>query len=138
MKQSLNESQLKNLRHDTAHLLAEAVKELYPTAQVAIGPAIENGFYYDFDYAEAFTPDDLSSIEQRMLEIIKRSEPIVREEWSRLQAIGHFTASRLSWNCWSRFLKVKALACTGKATFWTCAEGRMWTIPQKSAAPSNY
>lgn len=92
MDQLINESPLEILRHDTAHLLAEAVKELYPTAQVAIGPAIENGFYYDFDYAEAFTPDDLSKIESRMLEIVKRAEPIVREEWCRTQAMVHFTA----------------------------------------------
>ena len=94
MDQLDNESPLAMLRHDTAHLLAEAVKEVYPTAQVAIGPAIENGFYYDFDYAEPFTPDDLNTIEQRMLAIIKRAEPIVREEWCRTQAIVHFTAQQ--------------------------------------------
>lgn len=85
---------LEMLRHDTAHLLAEAVKELYPMVQVAIGPAIENGFYYDFDYPEAFTTDDLTKIEQRMLDIIQRAEPIVREEWCHTQAIVHFTAQQ--------------------------------------------
>ncbi|HEY7760337.1 MAG TPA: TGS domain-containing protein, partial [Burkholderiales bacterium] len=60
------------LRHSTAHLLAHAVKELFPEAQVTIGPVIENGFYYDFSYKRAFTPEDLTAIEQRMAEIVKR------------------------------------------------------------------
>lgn len=84
---------LEILRHDTAHLMAEAVKELYPTAQVAIGPATENGFYYDFALAEPFMPDDLVQIEMRMQEIVDRAEPVIREEWSRAQAIAHFTAA---------------------------------------------
>jgi len=84
---------LEILRHDAAHLMAEAVKELYPTAQVAIGPATENGFYYDFALAEPFMPDDLAQIEMRMQEIVDRAEPVIREEWSRAQAIAHFTAA---------------------------------------------
>ncbi|WP_206667225.1 threonine--tRNA ligase [Candidatus Methylobacter oryzae] len=84
---------LELLRHDAAHLMAEAVKELYPTAQVAIGPATENGFYYDFALAEPFMPDNLVQIEMRMQEIVDRAEPVIREEWSREQAIAHFTAA---------------------------------------------
>src|SRR5688572_27981886 len=60
------------LRHSAAHLLAHAVKELYPEAQVTIGPVIENGFYYDFAYSRPFTPEDLAAIEKRMQEIVKR------------------------------------------------------------------
>ncbi len=78
------------LRHDYAHLLAEAVKELFPETQVTIGPSIENGFYYDFYRAIPFTPEDFPKIESRMQEIIKRKEAIVREEWSREQAIQFF------------------------------------------------
>jgi threonyl-tRNA synthetase len=78
------------LRHDYAHLLAEAVKELYPETQVTIGPSIEHGFYYDFYRAIPFTPEDFPGIEARMQEIIKRKEAIVREEWSREQAIRFF------------------------------------------------
>ena len=69
---------LELLRHDAAHVLAEAVKELWPDTQVTIGPAIENGFYYDFSRAEAFTDADLASIEARMKEIVDRDEPIER------------------------------------------------------------
>ena len=83
---------LELLRHDCAHVLAEAVQELYPGTQVTFGPAIENGFYYDFARAEPFTPDDLAVIEQRMHEIVDRDEPITREVWDRDAAIRHFTA----------------------------------------------
>src|ERR1700733_818451 len=81
---------LELIRHDTAHVLAEAVKELFPDTQVTIGPAIENGFYYDFARDTAFTPDDLGKIEARMREIVDRDEPITREEWDREEAIHHF------------------------------------------------
>jgi len=81
---------LEVLRHDSAHLMAEAVKELYPDAQVTIGPAIENGFYYDFARAEAFTPEDLVAIEARMAEIVERDEEIVREVWPRDKAVEFF------------------------------------------------
>ncbi len=66
------------MRHDAAHVMAQAVQELYPGTQVTIGPAIENGFYYDFARDEPFTPDDLEKIEQRMHEIVKRDLPIER------------------------------------------------------------
>jgi threonyl-tRNA synthetase len=83
---------LEVIRHDTAHLMAEAVKELYPEVQVTIGPAIEDGFYYDFARKAPFTPDDLAVIEARMREIIARNEPIVREVWERGAAIRFFKA----------------------------------------------
>ena len=81
---------LKILRHDTAHVMAEAVKELYPQTQVTIGPAIENGFYYDFARSEPFTPEDLARIEARMREIVDRDEKITREEWDRDAAVAFF------------------------------------------------
>jgi threonyl-tRNA synthetase len=81
---------LELLRHDAAHVMAEAVKELYPETQVTIGPAIENGFYYDFARATPFTPEDLEKIEARMHEIVDRDEPIAREEWDRQKAIQYF------------------------------------------------
>lgn len=84
------EEGLEVLRHDAAHVLAEAVKELYPETQVTIGPAIENGFYYDFAREEAFTPDDLLAIEKRMQDIVKRNEQIDREVWERNDAIDYF------------------------------------------------
>ena len=81
---------LELLRHDAAHVMAEAVKELYPETQVTIGPAIEDGFYYDFAREEPFTPDDLECIEQRMHEIVARDETIEREVWQRDEAVEFF------------------------------------------------
>ena len=81
---------LELLRHDAAHVMAQAVQELYPGTQVTIGPAIENGFYYDFARKEPFTVDDLPKIEARMREIVDRDEPIVRDVWERAKAIAHF------------------------------------------------
>jgi len=86
-----SEEALDLIRHDTAHVMAEAVQELYPGTQVTIGPSIENGFYYDFAREQPFTPDDLEKIEAKMLEIIKRDEPFIREEWDRDDAVRHFT-----------------------------------------------
>jgi threonyl-tRNA synthetase len=78
------------IRHSTAHLLAYAVKELFPEAQVTIGPVIENGFYYDFSYKIPFTPEDLEAIEQKMAELARRDEKVVREEWNRGEAVQFF------------------------------------------------
>jgi threonyl-tRNA synthetase len=79
------------LRHSTAHLLAQAVKELFPDAQVTIGPVIENGFYYDFSYKRPFTPDDLAAIEKRMHEIAKRDLPVHRRVMPRDEAVKFFS-----------------------------------------------
>ena len=78
------------LRHDAAHIMAEAVKELFPKTQVTIGPSIEDGFFYDFSPAEPFTPEDLEAIEARMREIVGRDEALVREVWDRDKAIAFF------------------------------------------------
>ncbi|MDH3640413.1 MAG: TGS domain-containing protein, partial [Gammaproteobacteria bacterium] len=85
---------LELLRHDAAHVMAEAVKELYPETQVTIGPAIEDGFYYDFARPDPFTPEDLEQIEARMRDIVDRGEPIVREVWERDRAIDYFRGIR--------------------------------------------
>ena len=81
---------LELIRHDAAHAMAEAVKELYPETQVTIGPSIENGFYYDFARTEPFTPEDVEKIEARMHEIVARDEPITREVWERDAAVAYF------------------------------------------------
>jgi threonyl-tRNA synthetase len=81
---------LEMIRHSTAHLLAYAVKELFPEAQVTIGPVIENGFYYDFSYSRAFTPEDLVAIEMRMAELASRDEPVVRRVLPRDEAVAYF------------------------------------------------
>ncbi len=78
---------LEIIRHSTAHLLAYAVKELFPDAQVTIGPVIENGFYYDFSFKRPFTPEDLAAIEKRMAELAKRDIPVTREVWERDKAV---------------------------------------------------
>ena len=85
-----DEDALELLRHDCAHVMAEAVKELFPGIQVTIGPNIENGFYYDFARDEPFVPEDLEKIEARMHEIVKRDEPVTREVWDRAEAIKFF------------------------------------------------
>ena len=81
---------LETIRHDVSHILAEAVQELFPGTQVTIGPAIEDGFYYDFAREEPFSLDDLARIEERMKQIVDRDEPITREVWDRDAAIAHF------------------------------------------------
>lgn len=81
---------LEMLRHSTAHLLAYAVKSLFPEAQVTIGPVINNGFFYDFAYERPFTPDDLLAIENKMAELAARDEPVVREQWRRDDAVDFF------------------------------------------------
>ncbi|MBT6416542.1 threonine--tRNA ligase, partial [Candidatus Puniceispirillum sp.] len=78
------------LRHDCAHVMAEAVLELYPETQVTIGPSIENGFYYDFHRETAFSEDDLASIEKRMHEIVDRDEAIIRDVWTRDEAVAFY------------------------------------------------
>ena len=81
---------LELIRHSTSHLMAQAVKELYPTAEVTIGPAIENGFYYDFKFERAFTPEDLEKIEARMKELVKKDIPLERYTLPRDEAIDYF------------------------------------------------
>jgi threonyl-tRNA synthetase len=83
---------LEILRHSTAHLLAQAVKELFPEAQVTIGPVIENGFYYDFSYKRPFTPEDLTAIEKRMHEIANRNLPVERRTMARDEAVKYFAS----------------------------------------------
>jgi threonyl-tRNA synthetase len=80
------------IRHSTAHLLAYAVKDLFPEAQVTIGPVIENGFYYDFAYKRPFTPEDLQAIEKRMAELVAKDEPVTRRVLPRDEAVQHFLA----------------------------------------------
>jgi len=81
---------LEIIRHDTAHLLAQSVKELYPDCQITIGPAIENGFYYDISYKQSFNEEDLARIETKMLEVMKRNDAITREIWDRDEAVAFF------------------------------------------------
>jgi threonyl-tRNA synthetase len=81
---------LELIRHDAAHVMAEAVQELFPDTQVTIGPTIANGFYYDFHRDTPFTPDDLKTIEKRMQDIVRRNEKIQREVWDRDEAVAFF------------------------------------------------
>jgi threonyl-tRNA synthetase len=85
-----DEEGLDVIRHSTAHLLAQAVKQLFPSAQVTIGPVIENGFYYDFAYERAFTPDDLTAIEAKMQQLVAENNDVVRSELSRDDAVTFF------------------------------------------------
>ena len=87
---SKDDTILATIRHDAAHVMAEAVLELYPETQVTIGPSIENGFYYDFYRETAFGEDDLAAIERRMHDIVDRNEPIIRNVWSRDEAVAFY------------------------------------------------
>lgn len=91
---------LEILRHSTAHLMAQAVKELFPEVRLAIGPAIEQGFYYDFSKKDPFTPEDLPRIEERMQALSRQKIPIVREELSREEAINLFSSQGESFKVW--------------------------------------
>ena len=91
---SKNVEGLETIRHDTAHVLAMAVQELFPGTQVTIGPVIENGFYYDFARKEPFTEEDLKKIEEKMREIVDRDEKTKREVWDRDRAIKYFKKKR--------------------------------------------
>ena len=81
---------LEVIRHSTAHLLAYAVKEIFPDAQVTIGPVIDNGFFYDFSYKRPFTLEDLVAIEKKMVELAKKDEPITRKVLPRDEAVAYF------------------------------------------------
>ena len=85
-----SEEGLEIIRHSTAHLMAHAVKKLYPEAEVTIGPVIENGFYYDFAIENPFTDEDLEKIEKKMHDISKQDLPISREVWLKKDAVEHF------------------------------------------------
>ncbi|MET0106258.1 MAG: threonine--tRNA ligase [Sedimenticola sp.] len=85
-----DEDGLEIIRHSTAHLLAQAVKQLFPDAQVTIGPTVDDGFYYDFSYERPFTPEDLKAMEQKMAELAKSDLQVSREVWERNQAVDYF------------------------------------------------
>jgi threonyl-tRNA synthetase len=90
LENSAQYSPLQRMRHSAAHIMAEAVQEMFPDAKFAIGPAIEDGFYYDFELPRPLTPDDFPEIEQRMAKIIAGKYPFVRDRWSRLKALEYF------------------------------------------------
>ena len=127
------------LRHDAAHVLAEAVQELFPGTQVTIGPSIEDGFYYDFARDEPFSPDDFAKIESDG-EIVDRDEPIRREVWDRDEAIAYFEAigETLQGRDHRRHARGRddhALPPGRRGT--TCAAGRTCRRPAVSARPSS-
>jgi threonyl-tRNA synthetase len=117
---------LELIRHDCAHVMAEAVQSLWPGTQVTIGPVIENGFYYDFAKAEPFHPDDLERIEAKMREIVARNAPFTKEFWSREQARAFFkergSCSRSSSSTPSP--RERTSRSTGRASGSTCAAAR--------------
>lgn len=90
IQESVNYTPLQRMRHSAAHVMAEAVQEIFPDARFAIGPAIEDGFYYDFDLPRALTPEDLPDIEQRMQRIVDAKHPFVQDKWPREKALKHF------------------------------------------------
>ena len=109
-----NKETLDIIRHDAAHIMAEAVLELFPETQVTIGPSIENGFYYDFYREKKFILSDLEIIEKRMHEIVDRDEIISREVWSREKAIDHFKKNNEKF----KLELVKAIPVRNTVTFY--------------------
>ncbi len=135
-----DERALELIRHDAAHVMAEAVQELWPGTQVTIGPVIENGFYYDFAKNEPFTPDDLPKIEKKMKEIIAAQHAlhqaglVAREGQGSLRRQGR-AATRS--NSSMRFRKARTSRSTIRATGSTFAAARIWPPPARSARPSS-
>jgi len=119
------------IRHSTAHLLAYAVKSLYPDAQVTIGPVIENGFYYDFSYKRPFTPEDLAAIEARMTELANKDEKVTRRVLPRDEAVAHFRAMGENYKA-----EIIGSIPTGKARSRTCAVARTFPAPASSGTSS--
>jgi threonyl-tRNA synthetase len=117
---------LETIRHDAAHVLAEAVQELFPGTQVTIGPSIEDGFYYDFARDEPFSIEDFAKIEAKMREIVDRGEPIRREEWDRNEAIAHFESIGEKYKAEI----IRRSPSTARGAGRTCAGGR--TCPRPS------
>src|SRR5206468_4662009 len=90
LEESVNYTPIQRMRHSAAHVMAEAVQEIFPDAKLAIGPAIEDGFYYDFDLPRTLTPEDLPDIEQRMARIVAGKYPFLRDRWPREKALEYF------------------------------------------------
>ena len=129
---------LEILRHSTAHLLAQAVQELFPGAQVTIGPVIEDGFYYDFSYERGFTPEDLESIEKRMKELAKADLSVSRETVARDDAVEYSSPSASTTRPKSSpaFRGTRPLRCTARANGRTSAAVRMCRPPGTSRLSS--
>ncbi len=125
-----DEAALALVRHDCAHVMAEAVLELFPDTQVTIGPAIENGFYYDFQRATAFSEDDLEAIEKRMHEIVDRDEAIVRSVWSREKAVAFYQKNNEPF----KVELVEAIPASEKLTFYQ--QGNFIDLCRGPHAPS--
>nr|HMN69043.1 TGS domain-containing protein [Bdellovibrionales bacterium] len=117
-----NQESLEVVRHSGAHLMAQAVQEIWPEVKVTIGPVIENGFYYDFDSPFTFTPEDLEKIEKKMNEILARNEAVVREDWPIAKAIETFE------NMGERFKAelIRDLAAKGESTVGIYKQGDTW------------
>jgi threonyl-tRNA synthetase len=117
-----NVESLEVIRHSSAHLMAQAVQEIWPDVKVTIGPVIENGFYYDFDSPRAFTPEDLEKIDKKMTEILKRDEEVVREDWPIAKAIETFEKMG------ERFKVelIRDLQTKGETTVGIYRQGKVW------------
>ena len=126
---------LEIIRHSTAHLLANAVQELFPDAQVTIGPVIENGFYYDFAYKRPFSTEDLAAIEKRMAEIAAKDLKVHRRVLPRDEAVAHF--KKIGEHYKAEIIaaiprRASRSACMGRAIGRTCAADRMCRAPASS------
>jgi threonyl-tRNA synthetase len=119
---------LELVRHDLAHIMARAVQDLWPDVKVTIGPVIDNGWYYDFDRAEPFTPEDLGAIEHRMRQIISARDPVRTELWPRDRAIAHYRDRGEPY----KVELVRTSACTGTGPGRTSAAARIFNTRARS------
>jgi threonyl-tRNA synthetase len=131
-----DEKALEVIRHSTAHLLAQATQQIYPKAQVTIGPVIDNGFYYDFAYKEGFSEQDLAKIEKKMNAIVKQNLPIERMEMTREEAVKFFKSwvSTTRQKSLSRFQPMKFCLFTSRETLWIFVEAPM-CLPRVNSKP---
>jgi threonyl-tRNA synthetase len=126
------------IRHSTSHLMAYAVKEMFPEAQVTIGPVIENGFYYDFACKRPFTPEDLEAIEKRMAELAKKDFPVTREVWPRDKAVEFFKSigEHYKAELIAAIPSARMSRCIARAISSTCAAARTCRRPASSRSSS--
>ena len=122
---------LEILRHSCAHLMAQAVKELFPQAQVTIGPVIEDGFYYDFAFERSFTPEDLAAIEAKMKELAQQDLGVSRAVMAREEAVAFFRnlGEEYKAQIIESIPRMRNCRCTGRATSQTCAAARTCPVP---------
>ncbi len=145
VEEKYQESQLYKIRHSAAHIMAQAVIEMFPEAKYTIGPPVENGFYYDFELPEPISAEDLPKLEKRMRQIIAgqhdfekevlssdKARDIFKDQPYKLELIDGLEAGQAWMNTGSHWMKSRKSRFTSLIRSWTCVVARTWTIPSRS------